>query len=293
MLSTDGEQTTALGLLLLITATVVTSCFGLILKSAHHNGHNALAVGSLNYGAGAVISGLLMLADPGWAWHWTTVWIGAVSGFFYFVAFRFLIQALLQGGVAVTLAIVRLSVLIPILCSIVIWYEVPNLAQIAGIITVCIALPLLTLGVGRQAELSLRGVAWLVGALFITTGFCHLSPKVFSELAPQSQMPLYLFSLFAVSGIMGFFYFWTKPIRARMPELRWSVLLGAVNVSGTWLLVLTLKYLPGTVVFPFVSAVGLVITTLVAILYWKEQVRGLAYVGIGLTLVAVVLVNSG
>ena len=60
----------------------MTSCFGLILKSAHHNGHNALAVGSLNYGAGAVISGLLMLADPGWAWHWTTVWIGAVSGFF-------------------------------------------------------------------------------------------------------------------------------------------------------------------------------------------------------------------
>ena len=198
----------------------MTSCFGLILKSAHHNGHNALAVGSLNYGAGAVISGLLMLADPGWVWHWTTVWIGAASGFFYFVAFRFLIQALLQGGVAVTLAIVRLSVLIPILCSIVIWYEIPSLMQTAGIVTVCIALPLLTLGVGRQAALSLRGVAWLVGALFITTGFCHLSPKVFSELAPQSQMPLYLFTLFAVSGIMGLFYLWNKPIRARMPEVR-------------------------------------------------------------------------
>ncbi len=250
-------------------------------------------MGSLNYGAGAVISGLLMLADPGWVWHGTTVLIGAASGFFYFVAFYFLIQALLQGGVAVTLAIVRLSVLIPILCSIFIWYEVPSLSQTAGIITVCIALPLLTLGVGRQSDLSLRGVAWLVGALFITTGFCHLSPKVFSELAPQSQMPLYLFSLFAVSGIMGLCYLRYKPIRARLPEVRWSVLLGAVNVSGTWLLVLTLKFLPGTVVFPFVSAVGLVITTLVAILYWKEQVRRLAFVGIGLTLVAVVLVNSG
>ena len=250
-------------------------------------------MGSLNYGAGAVISGLLMLADPGWVWHGTTVVIGAASGVFYFVAFYFLIQALLQGGVAVTLAIVRLSVLIPILFSIVIWYETPNLPQIAGIIAVCIALPLLTLGVGRQSDLSLRGVAWLVGALFITTGFCHLSPKAFSELAPQSQMSLYLFSLFAVSGIMGLCYIWYKPIRARPPELWWSVLLGACNVAGTWLLVLTLKFLPGTVVFPFVSAVGLVITTLVAILYWKEQVRRLAYVGIGLTLVAVVLVNSG
>ncbi len=278
---------------MLITATVVTSCFGLILKSAHQNGRNPLAVGSLNYAAGALFSGLLMLTDSGWVWHGTTVLIGAASGVCYFVAFYFLIQALLQGGVAVTLAIVRLSVLIPILCSIVIWYEIPNLQQIAGIATVCVALPLLTLGLGRQTNLSLRGVAWLVSALFVTTGFCHLSPKVFSELAPQSQMSLYLFSLFAVSGVMGLCYIWYKPIRASLPDVRWSFLLGACNVVGTWLLVLTLKFLPGTIVFPFVSSVGLVITTLVAILYWKEQVRRLAYVGIGLTLVAVVLVNSG
>ena len=271
----------------------MTSCFGLILKSAHHNGRNPVAVGSLNYAAGALFSGLLMLTDSDWVWHGTTVLIGGTSGVFYFVAFYFLIQALLQGGVAVTLAIVRLSVLIPILCSIFIWYEIPNLPQIAGIVTVCIALPFLSLGVGRQAALSMRGVAWLVGALFITTGFCHLSPKVFSELAPQSQMSLYLFSLFAVSGVMGLCYVRFKPIRASLHDMRWSVMLGACNVAGTWLLVLTLKFLPGTVVFPFVSAVGLVITTVVAILYWKEQVRRLAYVGIGLTLIAVVLVNSG
>ncbi len=277
----------------MITATLVTSCFGLILKSAHHNGHNALAVGSLNYGAGAVFSGLMMLADPGWIWQWTTVLVGAASGFFYFIAFYFLIQALLQGGVAVTLAIVRLSVLIPILCSIVIWYEIPNLLQTAGIMAVCVALPLLTLGVGRQSGLPLRGVAWLVGALFVTTGFCHLSPKLFNELAPQSQMPLYLFTLFAVSGAMGLCYLRLKPIRASLPDVWWSLVLGACNVSGTWLLVVTLEFLPGTVVFPFVSAVGLVITTLVAILYWKEPVRRPAYFGIGLTLVAVVLVNSG
>ena len=97
---------------------------------------------------------------------------------------------MLQGGGAITLAIVRLSVVIPILFSIVIWHEIPNSLQILGIVTVCLALPFLSLGLGRQASRPVRGVLWILVALFITTGFCHLSPKVFSELATQSQMSL-------------------------------------------------------------------------------------------------------
>ena len=250
-------------------------------------------VGSLNYAAGALLSCILMLADSDWVWHGVTMLIGGVSGFFYFVAFYFLIQALLQGGVAVTLAVVRLSVIIPIICSIFIWDESPNGLQILGIVAVCVALPFLSLGVGRNTSLSLRGVAWLFGAVFITTGFCHLSPKVFSELSPQNHMPLYLFSLFCVSGVMGLCYIWLKSFDTSLSDVKWSVLLGFCNVVGTWLLVLTLNSLPGTIVFPFVSAVGLVITTVVAIFYWKEQVRTLSFIGIGLTFIAVVLVNSG
>ena len=272
--------------------TVVTSFFGLILKAADQKGHNSIAVGSLNYSSGAIFSSILLLTDSGWEWHWNTVFIGSISGVFYFVAFCFLIRTLLQGGVAITLAIVRLSVVIPILFSIVIWHEIPNSLQILGIVTVCLALPFLSLGLGRQASRPVRGVLWILVALFITTGFCHLSPKVFSELAPQSQMSLYLFSLFVVSGVMGLVFIWTKSIQISFYDVQWSCLLGAINVAGTWLLVVTLKVLPGTIVFPFVSAGGLVLTTIVAILYWKEDVRVLSYIGIGLTLIAVVLVNS-
>ena len=91
---------------------------------------------------------------------------------------------------------------------------------------------------------------------------------------------------------MGLVFIWTKSIQISFYDVQWSGLLGAINVAGTWLLVVTLKVLPGTIVFPFVSAGGLVLTTIVAILYWKEDVRVLSYIGIGLTLIAVVLVNS-
>ncbi|MDP7236179.1 MAG: hypothetical protein QGI34_05540, partial [Candidatus Latescibacteria bacterium] len=51
-----GDITTLTGFLFLIAATLVTSCFGLVLKSAHHTGRNPVAVGSLNYIIGAVLT---------------------------------------------------------------------------------------------------------------------------------------------------------------------------------------------------------------------------------------------
>lgn len=284
---------TLTGFLFLIAATLVTSCFGLILKSAHHTGRNPVAVGSLNYIVGAVFSGLALLFDPGWSWSLTTVLIGGVTGVFYVVAFWFLVRAIMNGGVAVTLAIIRLSVLIPILCSIFIWSEIPNAAQTVGILVVCMALPFLSLGVGQAADMTVKGTAWLVGALFVTTGMCHLSPKVFSEVAPQSQMALYLFSLFSVAAVMSALYIRFKPVQVRRHDFSYGIIQGAVNVAGTWLLVLTLKFLPGTIVFPVSSALGLAMTTSAAVLIWKEQIRRPAYVGIGLTFIALVLVNSG
>ena len=288
-----GDLTTLIGFLFLITATLVTSCLGLILKSAQHTGRNPVAAGSLNYIIGAGFSGLALLFDPDWSWNLVTVLIGGVSGVFYVVAFWFLVRAIMEGGVAVTLAIIRLSVLIPILCSIFIWSEIPNVAQTIGIIVVCIALPFLSLGVGGQGvERTLKGTIWLVGALFVTTGMCHLSPKVFSEMAPQGQMSLYLFSLFFVAAIMSALYIRFKPVQVRRQDYGYGILLGAINVSGTWLLAITLQILPGTIVFPVTSALGLAVTTSAAVLIWKEQIRRPAYVGIGLTFIALILVNS-
>ncbi|MEE2993688.1 MAG: DMT family transporter [Gemmatimonadota bacterium] len=287
-----GDITTLTGFLFLIAATLVTSCFGLVLKSADHTGRNPVAVGSLNYIIGAVLTALALFFDPDWSWSLMTVLVGGVTGVFYVVAFWFLVRALMEGGVAVTLALVRLSVLIPILCSIFIWSEIPNFAQTVGIGVVCIALPFLSLGVGQAADKTFKGTVWMVGALFITTGMCHLSPKVFSEMAPQSQMSLYLFSLFSVAAIMSILYIRFKPVQVRRNDYGYGLLQGVINVTGTWLLVITLKLLPGTIVFPVSSALGLVVTTSAAVLIWKEKIRRPAYVGIGLTFIALILVNS-
>ncbi len=247
-------------------------------------------MGSINYMFAAVASGFILFADQAWHPDAATVLIGMATGVFYVVAFWFLVIAVRQGGVAITMAIVRLGVLIPILCSIFVWNETPSVAQTVGILFVCISLPLLSISVGGN-DMSLGRAVWLIGVLFVTTGFCHLSPKLFRELAPQGQETVYLFSLFSVAGVLSLAFIKNQGIPVQRRDYGHGILQGICNLLGTYSIAMTLKYLPGTYVFPFTSAAGVALTTAAATIFWKEKPGLYAYLGIALSIISLVLIN--
>lgn len=239
--------------------------------------------------AGLAGAAILML-DPDWNPDLATILIGGVTGVFYVVAFWFLVIAVKQGGVAVTMAIVRLGVLMPILCSIFIWHESPSMIQTLGILMVCLSLPFLSIGVAGN-NTTLGSTAWLIGALFVATGFCHLSPKLFREVAPQGHETVYLASLFGVAGLLSFLFIKQQGIVLHRRDYGHGILQGGCNLLATFSLAMTLKYLPGTLVFPFTSAAGVAMTTAAATIVWKEKLGIYAYVGIALSILALVLIN--
>lgn len=276
----------------LLVATVLTSAFGLIVKSAQHTRRNPVAVGFINYIFAAVAGGVVLFVDGEWHPDLATVIIGSLTGIFYVTAFWFLVIAIRQGGVAVTMAIVRLAILIPILCSILVWSEIPSTGQTIGIIFVCLALPFLSAGVGGNGATAINGTIWLIVALFVTTGFCHLSPKLLREVVPQGQITVYLFSLFGTSGLVSVFLIRWMRVPFHRRDYGHGILQGLCNLLGTFSIAMTLKYLPATFVFPFTSAAGVVLTTAAGTLVWKEKLGRSAYVGIALSIVALALVNG-
>lgn len=279
--------------MLLALTTLLSSVFGLVVKSAHHTGRNPIAVGGLNYVAAALLGGLFLFVDTEWEWDSLTLLLGFATGVFYVVAFWFVARSVVEAGVAITMAIVRLAVVAPIACSIFIWNEIPSAWQTAGILLVCLALPFLSLGANSgQSKVRLRTTIWFIGALFVTTGFCSLSPKVFSELSTERQMPLYVFSLFVTAALVSLVFFRIKRIPIFRRDYVHGLVQGACNILSAVTMVMTLKYLPGTLVFPVTSASGLILTTAAATLIWKEQLHNRVYIGIGLTVIALVLVNG-
>ena len=269
---------------------MLASVFGLVVKSAQHTGRNPLAVGSINYMFAGLAGGAILILDSSWNPDLATILIGGITGVFYVVAFWFLVIAVKQGGIAITMAIVRLGVLVPILCSVFIWHESPSMIQTVGILLVCLSLPFLSVGVSGK-DTSLGSTVWLIGALFVATGFCHLSPKLFREVAPQGQETVYLASLFGVAGLLSFLFIRQQGIILQRRDYGHGILQGACNLLATFSLAMTLKYLPGTLVFPFTSAAGVAMTTAAATIVWKEKLGIYAYVGIALSVLALILIN--
>jgi multidrug transporter EmrE-like cation transporter len=76
-------------------------------------------------------------------------------------------------------------------------------------------------------------------------------------------------------------------------DLAPGIAVGVCNALQNRFMVAALQRLPGTLVYPFSAAVGLVLTVAVARVAWKERFGPLGTVGIALACGAIVLVNLG
>jgi multidrug transporter EmrE-like cation transporter len=70
-----------------------------------------------------------------------------------------------------------------------------------------------------------------------------------------------------------------------------GIAVGLCNALANRLIVAALHRLPGIVVYPFYSAVGLLITVAFSRMVWKERIGALEMVGMAFALGSIVLVN--
>ncbi|MCZ6680790.1 MAG: hypothetical protein O7E52_26470, partial [Candidatus Poribacteria bacterium] len=130
-------------MLFLILHIILISGFGLILKAAQNRGHRLNPVGFINYLTAFLIS--IWSASEAGRFEFTklTLAFGLTNGVAYSTGFLLVTLGMRLSGIVVTIAVVRLSLVVPIVFAILFWNEIPNFRQALGIIMACCALPLL------------------------------------------------------------------------------------------------------------------------------------------------------
>lgn len=278
-------------MLALAIAVLSTSTFALIMRHTQRRGRDQMAVMAVNYVVAS--SAGFALAHGVGAWHVSppTLRIGLVAGIIYVTTYVLILHSMELRGVAIANAVIRLSVLVPIVAAVVIWRERPDLVQQVGAALAVTAMPFLALdGTQRVAPLRKRQLALLIG-LFLTNGAVLITSKWFHAAAPPSENFMYFGILYGLSAVIswGLWLGWSR--RCRPADVGWGALLGVVNIlTGTTLLA-ALDALPGTVVFPVFAALGLALTTAFAAIAWREVPGRLGRVGIGVAICAAVLIN--
>ncbi len=287
----------------LVLATVFAAAFGLLIRVAQGMGANMVAVGAANYLTAMTVNAVLFLAGGVSVPHASTVVIAVVGGATYASAFFMVASLTRRRGASITGAVMRISTLIPVAVSLLVWGERLSGWQAAGAALALVSLPLLTLKPGatpRSSEARRgehRGGAPLLVGLFLLNGLCLLAPRAFRATEAVGEEAVFLAILFATAAAT-LCTAWAVTER-RAPAERHSLLLdllpgitiGVCNALQNRFMITALQRLPGTLVYPFTAAVGLVLTVAVARVTWRERFGALGAAGIALAVVSVVLVN--
>ena len=265
--------------------------FGHVMKWALRRNCSLVAVGAANYVVAASLSLLLALVGHGAGLTFRGMAAGILGGLSYVVSYYFYYQSIRLTGVSISTAVIRLSVLPAVAASIAVWGERPGTHQVAGILLVLAALPLLSQQPGDKAA-NLAGPVWgWLLALFATTSGGSLAAKLFQEGGTPLAKPFLLAVWFGTAAVVALAALRAQRLRPSRHDLPLGLLLGSVNVVGNFALLAALEHLPGAIVFPVASAGGVMLVVVTSAALWGERLSRLALAGVALAVPALALMN--
>ena len=277
---------------------VLLSGFGIFLKDAENRGHRLDPIGLVNYATAFVFSCALASQTNSFTFTPLTLVFGLATGISYAFGFVLVVAGMRLSGIVVTTAVIGLSMILPILFSVIVWNEEPNLWQTLGILIALVALPLLS-GTTKATQDTNRPTWYatpkigliVVVLLFLNAGVGRLAMKGFNEMCPMDQKPMYLFFLFIVTTVSYLFICLHKRQLPTILELGYGILIGVCNVLGSGTFIVALDQLDALIAFPISGSGGMLFTTTVGILILGEQLNKRLAVGVVLAIISLILVN--
>ena len=226
-----------------------------------------------------------------------TVFCGLFGGFFFVMALVVMQSSIRANGAILTTAFSRLGLIIPLAVSILAFGEKPDIRQLFGILLVLAAILLLNTKeeeAGSEGRTRL-GSFILLPLTLLTFGCGDTTSKVFERIGERSQDSLLFFNLFVTAALFtAVLAAWEyrktgKKILAR--ELAAGILVGIPNYFASALLLQALVRLPAFFVYPACSTCTILLVMVVSALFFGERPTRRQYVGIGLILLALVLLS--
>jgi len=144
----------------------------------------------------------------------------------------------------------------------------------------------------RSSLVGSSALLWLV-LLFIADDLVMIPALVFRKELPLTEtMPFQTVIFVSAFSVTTLLYYLRRP-RLEPEILKWGALLGTANFGNYLFLVLALSVLPGLVVYPVIAAGEVGLLAIAGVVLWEETVGVRCWLGIALSVVAIVLIQLG
>ncbi len=262
------------------------------MKYNEARGGEPLILLSGNYLVAAGIGFGFVVFDESYAVSFETILFGAVLGFLFVFSFFSFAKAVNLAGTALATVSSRLSVVVPLLLSIIFFSEKPSIVQILGFIFTILTVFLFyhSLNTKKDRELELKDYFYLLTVL-IGIGVSDFCMKVFQNWRPQTEKSLFIFIIFFSSFLYTLVVLYWKRIPIQRAVFLRGAMLGIPNVFSTVFLLIALSQLRAIIVYPTTNIGIILLTTFGAALIWKEKLNSVGIIALLTGIMAIILLG--
>ena len=277
-------------MLYLLLAILCSALLSVVMRLSKEKVIGNVSMLAMNYVMCFVIAGLyagvgdLFPAREGLG---STLGMGVINGVFYLASFLLLQKNIHCNGVVLSTIFMKLSLLVPMVVSILWFGEIPALLQIVGFLIAVAAIVLINFGTDSSAA------GFKIGLIFLLLvgGGGDTMAKIYEELGSQSLSGHFLFYTFGVALILCICLAIYKKERPGKWELLYGLLLGIPNYFSARFLLRALEHVAAVIVFPTFSVGTILVVTLTGVLLFKERLGKRQWIAVAAILAALILLN--
>ena len=278
----------------LLLVILCSTSIALILKHNDTKKGEAIVLLAGNYLVASLIGLTLLTLNDEKIFSIHTLLFGAGLGLMFVLSFFAFAKAISYAGTGLATTSSRLSVIIPILLSIIIYDELPNELHLLGFLFTVITFILFYFSVKgnhKDGEGSLKYLFLI--AVFIGIGINDFAIKVFKNWRPEQEEPFFVFFIFSSAFVYSSIYVIRKKIKIIRQTALWGLVLGIPNVFSTIFLLAALALLPAILVYPLMNVGIILFTTLAAFIIWKEKLNRWGVLALASGLLAILFLSLG
>ena len=216
-----------------------------------------------------------------------TLGLGLFNGLLYLAGFVLLQINVKRNGVVMSSTFMKLGVLVPMVVSIGIFGEKPEIFQIFGFLLAVAAIILINF---EKEQTTMEFKTGLI-LLLLAGGGGDAMSKVYEVLgnpALSEQFLLYTFgsALILCVGLMIY-----KKEKLGIKEILFGLLIGIPNFYSAKFLLKALGSVPAVITYPTYSIAKIVVVSLTGVIFFKEKVGKRQKIAMGIIFVALALLN--
>lgn len=218
------------------------------------------------------------------------VLLGAITGFIFIANFFIYSKSVNYNGVGISVAAMRISLIIPVLLS-TLWYlEYISVSQWTGVMVVFVTLFLL-LPNKRKLLREPFSAGWLLVLLFLGTGVGDAALKVYeSDFSGIWVKQQFMGVVFLTAFLIGMaVLIIRKNMRFTVQDIWMGAAVGIPNLYTSIFLIEALERMNGAVVYSAVNVITVLGATVLGIIRWGDRLKPLQWAGIVFTLISILL----